>query len=182
MHPKGTCSAALHGAHIVPLNIRNISKGSFRAPGHGTLFPTAGKVSCCGAQNFCAALRRALEILTAATRSPRCIRPWRRSARFPKGSLETLVSRLPCALCLIRICDLVPHVRRGRFLSQRIKGLSQATAPLPLMLCHGRGVCVQRACLSLRRFAPPPSQREAGNGGRCKGSPAHIGFRLLCVL
>ena len=36
---------------------------------------------CCGAQNFCAALRRALEILTAATRSIRFIRRWRRSFR-----------------------------------------------------------------------------------------------------
>ena len=36
---------------------------------------------CCGAQNFFAALRRALEILTAATRSPRCIRHRRRSVR-----------------------------------------------------------------------------------------------------
>ena len=36
---------------------------------------------CCGAQNFCAALRRALEILTAATRSPRFIRHRRRSDR-----------------------------------------------------------------------------------------------------
>ena len=36
---------------------------------------------CCGAQNFFAASRRALEILTAATRSPRCIRHRRRSVR-----------------------------------------------------------------------------------------------------
>ena len=35
--------------------------------------------SCCGAQNFCAALRRTLEILTAATRSFRFIRHRRRS-------------------------------------------------------------------------------------------------------
>ena len=83
---------------------------------------------------------------------------------------------------IYRIETFLLHVRGRCFLSQRIKGLSPATAPLPLILCHGRGVCVQRACLSLRRFAPPPSQREAGNGGRCKGSPAHIGFRLLRVL
>ena len=106
MHPKGTCSAALHGAHIVPLNIRIFPKGYSVPPGTGHFWP--------------------------------------QSQKCPKGSLETKVSRLPCALCLIRICDLVPHVRRGRFLSQRIKGLSPAAAPLPLMLCHGRSVCVYR--------------------------------------
>ena len=40
---------------------------------------------CCGAQNFCAALRRALEILTAATRSPRFFCHWQRSARSPRA-------------------------------------------------------------------------------------------------
>ena len=39
---------------------------------------------CCGAQNFCAALRRTLEILTAATRSPRFSCHWQRSARSPQ--------------------------------------------------------------------------------------------------
>ena len=39
--------------------------------------------SCSGAQNFCAALRRTLEILTAATRSPRFLRHRRRSIRSP---------------------------------------------------------------------------------------------------
>ena len=39
--------------------------------------------SCCGAQNFRAALRRPLKILTAATRSSRFIRHRRRSIRSP---------------------------------------------------------------------------------------------------
>ena len=38
---------------------------------------------CCGAQNFCAALRRTLEILTAATRSLRCFCHRQRSVRSP---------------------------------------------------------------------------------------------------
>ena len=38
---------------------------------------------CCGAQNFCAALRRTLEILTAATRSPRFLCHRQRSVRSP---------------------------------------------------------------------------------------------------
>ena len=45
------------------------------------------RASCCGAQNFCAALRRALEILTAATRSAPCIRHRRRSPRSPTALL-----------------------------------------------------------------------------------------------
>ena len=52
---------------------------------------------------------------------------------------EPKVSLLPGALYLIRIRDPVPHVRRGRSLSRRIKGLSHAAAPLPLMPRHGRG-------------------------------------------
>ena len=39
---------------------------------------------CCGAQNFCAALRRTLEILTAATRSPRFSCHRQRSVRSPQ--------------------------------------------------------------------------------------------------
>ena len=42
-----------------------------------------GRWSCCGAQNFCAALRRTLEILTAATRSLRFLCHWQRSVRSP---------------------------------------------------------------------------------------------------
>ena len=42
-----------------------------------------GRWSCCGAQNFCAALRRTLKILTAATRSLRCFCHWQRSVRSP---------------------------------------------------------------------------------------------------
>ena len=40
--------------------------------------------SCCGAQNFCAALRRTLEILTAATRSLRFLCHRQRSVRSPQ--------------------------------------------------------------------------------------------------
>ena len=39
---------------------------------------------CCGAQNFCAALRRTLEILTATTRSLRSLCHRQRSARSPR--------------------------------------------------------------------------------------------------
>ena len=55
-------------------------------------FPYAGEslgrgcgCPCCGAQNFCAALRRTLEILTAATRSPRFLCHWQRSVRSPRA-------------------------------------------------------------------------------------------------
>ena len=62
--------------------------------------------------------------------------------KCPKEPGETKVSPLPCALCRVQNCNRVPHVRGSFPLSQRIKGLSPATAPLPLMLCHGRSVCV----------------------------------------
>ena len=44
-------------------------------------FPRRFALLCCGSQNFHAAFRRALEILTAATRSPRCICHRQRSVR-----------------------------------------------------------------------------------------------------
>ncbi len=47
------------------------------------LVSISAAMSCCGAQNFCAALRRALEILTAATRSPCFICHWQRTALSP---------------------------------------------------------------------------------------------------
>ena len=50
--------------------------------------------SCCGAQNFCAALRRTLEILTAATRSFRFIRHRRRSIHSPHPA--AMVRSLSC--------------------------------------------------------------------------------------
>ena len=40
---------------------------------------------CCGAQNFCAALRLSLKILTAATRSPRFFCHWQRSVCSPRA-------------------------------------------------------------------------------------------------
>ena len=107
---------------------------------------------------------------------------WPQSQKCPKGSLETKVSRLPCALCLIRICDLVPHVRRGRFLSQRIKGLSHAAAPLPLMLCHGRSVCIYRKGGQSR---PPLRNGYKGcahlSHGRTGQSPAPTDVLMECL-
>ena len=49
--------------------------------------------SCCGAQNFYAALRRTLKILTAATRSSRFFRHWRRSIRSPHPAAD--MHRIP---------------------------------------------------------------------------------------
>ena len=67
-------------------------------PGTGHFSQQLEKCPVAVPKNFCAASRWALEILTAATRSPRCIRHWRRSVRFPKEPEETKVSPLPCAL------------------------------------------------------------------------------------
>ena len=95
-------------------------RGVFRALGREVLLPVAAKVSCCGAQNFHAALRRTLEILTAATRSPRFIRHWRRSDRSPKGQPETQVSGLPARCFCVRICGLLPRGRGNDLISQRM--------------------------------------------------------------
>ena len=61
-----------------------------------------GRWSCCGTQNFCAALRRTLEILTAATRSLRFLCHWQRSVRSPHRpappqSLQCVIARALCA-------------------------------------------------------------------------------------
>ena len=61
-----------------------------------------GRWSCCGVQNFCAALRRTLEILTAATRSLRFLCHWQRSVRSPHRpapprSLQCVIARALCA-------------------------------------------------------------------------------------
>ena len=50
--------------------------------------------SCCGAQNFHAALRRTLEILTAATRSPRFFCHRQRSVRSPHRPARTCTAPL----------------------------------------------------------------------------------------
>ena len=52
--------------------------------------------SCCGAQNFCAALRRTLKILTAATRSPRFSCHWQRSVRSPHRPALPHPCKTPC--------------------------------------------------------------------------------------
>ena len=72
------------------------------SPSHGCAVPATFRQGglgdggrgcpCCGGQNFCAALRRTLEILTAATRSPRFFCHWQRSARSPRPVCE-LVSQ-----------------------------------------------------------------------------------------
>ena len=93
---------------------RSGAQGVFRAPARRgcfalrreVLLPMAASL-CCGAQNFCAALRRALEILTAATRSPRCIRHRRRSDRSQKRHLN-LRFKNPPTLWLFG-CDTMYH-------------------------------------------------------------------------
>ena len=115
----------------------------FRGSDRDLLLPMAASL-CCGAQNFCAASRRALEILTAATRSPRFIRHRRRSDRslrrptFPsswksgqKSRKKPKVSSLPCALYCAGIRRIVPHVHANLPVSFRQRTVS-ATAPLPL--------------------------------------------------
>ena len=65
--------------------IFQVVEGKFRPRGDEALLPVAA-IACCGGQNFCAALGRALEILAAATRSLRCICHRQRSDRSPKNA------------------------------------------------------------------------------------------------
>ena len=73
------------------VNVKNVVIPSQSADWRGNLgmhpckkdvhrLPRRFALLCCGAQNFCAVLQRALEILTAATRSPCCFRHRRRTA------------------------------------------------------------------------------------------------------
>ena len=55
-----------------------------------------GRWSCCGAQNFCAALRRTLKILTAATRSLRFLCHRQRSVRSPHRPAVLHSLKKPC--------------------------------------------------------------------------------------
>ena len=64
-----------------------------------------GRWSCCGVQNFCAALRRTLEILTAATRSPRFLCHWQHSVRSPHR---------PAAHCTSRKNHVIARALRAR--------------------------------------------------------------------
>ena len=104
-HPKGTCSAALHGALIAPHSIRKISHRSIPCPRARDTFPSSWK----------------------------SVQKSREKPRFLHFLARYIIYRIETFLL---------HVRGRCFLSQRIKGLSPATAPLPLMLCHGRSVCV----------------------------------------
>ena len=54
---------------------------------------------CCGAQNFCAASRRTLEILTAATRSPRFFCHWQRSVCSPRARCALAMTELESFPC-----------------------------------------------------------------------------------
>ena len=97
------CGAGLGGGVRTPRPYGDIvGDVGKESPSHGFAVPAPFRQGgqedggcgcpCCGAQNFCAALRRTLEILTAATRSPRFFCHWQRSARSPRPVCE-LVSQ-----------------------------------------------------------------------------------------
>ena len=81
-------------ARVAPTKALQEARCEEESPGHGFAVPApfrqggqgdgGGGCSCCGAQNFHAALRRTLEILTAATRSLRFLCHRQRSVRSPQ--------------------------------------------------------------------------------------------------
>ena len=73
----------------------------------------AAAIACCGAQNFCAALGRALEILAAATRSLRCICHRQRSDRSPPKTI-LLTKRKENTYANVRYCTPTSAQRIAR--------------------------------------------------------------------
>ena len=81
-------------ARVAPTGALQGVQGRAESPSHGFAVPAPFRqgglgdggcgCSCCGAQNFHAALRRTLEILTAATRSLRFLCHRQRSVRSPQ--------------------------------------------------------------------------------------------------
>ena len=108
----------------------------------GSSCPT-GDSSCCGAQNFCAALRRTLKILTAATRSLRFLCHWQRSVRSPHRPAH----RTPCIVSLRSQC--------AHWLWQSVTPVP--SAPLPKGGWHGEAVTERAVPTPLPRFSPSPA-------------------------
>mgnify|MGYP004506340677 CR=1 FL=1 len=95
---------------------------------------------CCGAQNFCAALRRTLEILTAATRSLRFLCHRQRSVRSPHrpgGRKHIVLRRAGCPQPAAQPCTALhtthkaagPSPRRTIILMHRHFSSAAATNP-----------------------------------------------------
>ena len=105
-----------------------------------------GRWSCCGAQNFCAALRLTLKILTAATRSlrflchrQRSVRSLHRPARTctaPLAKLPVIARPVRTLAVAIRVPCLKPPLRKGRW-REAPEGSSP---PHPLFRTKRRGV------------------------------------------
>ena len=101
-----------------------------------------GRWSCCGAQNFCAALRRTPPILTAATRSSRFFCYWQRSIRSPHRPAQP--SAAPLVICHCETSSQTgcgnpspkPPLRKGRWREAPEGSL----APLPKGGWHGEAV------------------------------------------
>ena len=90
---RGRCKGCVGESGIPQSRLRRASpfrQGGLGDGGHGC--------SCCGAQNFHAALRRTLEILTAATRSLRFLCHRQRSVRSPHrpAPVPLKTHSLPC--------------------------------------------------------------------------------------
>ena len=92
---------------------------------------------CCGAQNFCAALRRTLEILTAATRSPRFLCHWQRSVRSPHRPAAPATKRsVGAGFYPARGRGRAPPLRTARY---AFVGVGLPDDPFYLTPCKGRG-------------------------------------------
>ena len=134
-----------------------------------------GRWSCCGAQNFCAALRRTLKILTAATRSlrflchrQRSVRSLHRPARTctaPLVKLPVIARPVRKLVVAIRVPCLKPPLRKGRW-----REAPEGSPPrIPCSAQSG----------GASRTPPPTNRRPFGKRGILYGSPSSFPFPLL---
>ena len=139
--------------HRTPCKTHVIAKPVTDVTGCGNPFPldfVQGYYGCpcCGAQNFCAALRRTLEILTAATCSLRFLCHWQRSVRSPHrpapcttcnppyGRPLRSPARTRTAFLIMCHCEASAHTGRGN---------PSSKAPLGKEARHCRAGCPQPA-------------------------------------
>ena len=176
-------------ARVAPTKALQGGQGRAESPGHGFAVPApfrqgglgdgGGGCSCCGAQNFHAALRRTLEILTAATRSLRSLCHRQRSVRSPhrpavpatKLSVGGGVPDAPATVLFLtrrggRLCppaDSIPSLLQKQCHCEGAPRPWQSVPPSP------RPPCLIRRCgvLPRRNFPPAPHCKSPAKGVYC---------------
>ena len=115
---------------------------------------------CCGAQNFCAALRRTLKILTAATRSPRFFCHRQRSVRSPhRPAVPATKLSVGAGFSCPPLCQPTDSHCRGRQ-SEHFLEIASLHPPLAALRRFPRPVLTGKPCparpphTAVLRFSP----------------------------